>query len=252
MLLALLLIVLSQPLSGPAVRPAPARPSIVEIDFTGKLRRPETTPERAALALLSLDDPTRAAINSLLSEREARLDAFVTDHLLLLGRFDTAIKGGSQREAVLLGLALIQGLQPVLQLGPPRDAITAALPAPARANFLALLRNYDSALVREARAARNDAPRALVLFGERLRALGEEIGRSFQRQLAAGTLFADALLAGVNLSPDQARTFRDMKLDLLERLNGHATEEDQRDLVVGILARLSESQRAIVIPRIPR
>lgn len=250
MLLVALLAVLAQPLGGPLVRPATA--SIVETDFLGRLRRPETSPERAALDLLSLARHDRDRIEALLAPREALLDRFVTDHLLLLAQFDTAIKGGSHRRAFALALTLLRALAPVIEAGPVRARVESALEPDARLRFHALLRDYDAALVRDARTAGNHAPPGLILFGERLRELGEDIARSFQRQQNAGTIFADALLSGIDLSPEQARTFHELKLDLLERSAGRASETDQRDLVLAILARLNESQRARVLPRLPR
>lgn len=250
MLLVALLAVLAQPLGGPIVRPAPV--SIIETDFLGRLRRPETSPERAALDALALSPADRERLDALLAPREALLDRFVADNLLLLGQFDTAVKGGSHRHALALAFTLLRALAPVIEPGPLRSQIARALDPDSRRRFLSLLRDYDAALVRDARAAGNPAPRTLILLGERLRELGEDIARSFQRQQNAGTIFADALLSGIDLSPEQARAFHDLKLDLLERTAGRASETDQRNLVLAILARLSESQRARVLPRIPR
>ena len=114
--------------------------------------------------------------------------------------------------------------------------------------------SYWSAAVKEglrdARAAGKKDARWQIDLGERFKHLAEEIVRSFERQVASGTIAVDYLMNGLDLTPEQVRTINDFKLDMLQRTGAKPSEKDQQQLVVGALAYLNEKQRAEVIKRL--
>lgn len=242
------------PLAGPRLAATQRPATLVQYDLAGRLRRPEIAPEEAALALLDLDAQAKAAADAIIEGRAAALDRFVSENLLLLGQLDTAGKAGGKLDQFTLFMQLYEKLRPTLEQGPLDARIAAALPAPAAARFRALVNTYYTAAaqeIQEADAANGKkTPLRLAMLGERLRLVGEEIKRSYERQAAAGTLIADYLLADLDLTEAQRNTISRLKLDFLERTSFHPTEKQQQGFVAGAVAYLSEAQRARVIRKI--
>lgn len=244
----------AQPLAGPEVVTRGPRQTLVSRDFNNRLRRPETTPEVAALELLDLPPAIRAAADEVVAARTAAIDRFVSENLLLLGEIDTASKAGRKLEAAALLLKAVQALAPALEGGPLAERIARALPPEHAAKYRAICDEYWNAAIDEALAtARADGQVQTgwqAGLGERLRHFGEEIARSYERQAAAGTLFIDFLLAGLDLTPEQRGIIGDLKIDMLERTGMRPSEQDQGRLALGILAYLNPAQRRIVLDRI--
>lgn len=258
MLHLVLAAILAQPVSAPLAGPAAAsraeRPTLVQRDFNQRLRRPETTPERAALNLLKLSPDSLAAAESVLDRRAAAIDRFVTENLFLLQELDTASKAGDKLDVAILILRAVDAIRPVLAYGTLRDQVVAALSPDDAARFAAVFDEYWSAAVdeshRESREAGKKEARWAIDLGERFKHLGEEIARSFERQLASGTVFVDYYLQGLDLTDEQRGSINALKLDMLERTAFKPSEKDQQQLAVGALAYLSAAQRTIVLKRI--
>jgi hypothetical protein len=242
------------PLAGPAVPARLERPTLVHLDLTNRLRRPETTPEEAAIGLLSLDAEVRTRVEAILTARAAAIDRFVAGNLLLLGQLDTVSKGGSALDKALTTAEVYLRFRPILEEGPLADRIAAVLPTEPAARFRTLLAEYWRAAVADgmaqARAAGKRDPAWAVHLGERLRHVGEEVARSFQRQSESGTLFLDYLVAGLGLSPEQERTLTELKLDFLERTGFKPTEKQQQVFIAGALGYLTQAQRTAALHKI--
>jgi hypothetical protein len=244
----------SAPLAGPTVATHVTCATLVSYDMSGRLRRLDTAPEQAALALLDLPADARARADAVVAERAAAIDRFVSDNLLLLSQLDTATKAGNALDKTLTLLQAYGRVRPVLQGGPLRDRIIAALPPPHAERFRAVFDEYWTALVsdslNENHAQGKHDQRWQVDLGERFNHLGQEVARSFERQSASGTIFVDYLLADLDLTPDQRQIVQTLKMDMLERTNLRPTEEDQKRLGLGILSYLNERQRIAVLKRI--
>jgi hypothetical protein len=242
------------PLAGPAVGARATRTTLVSYDMNGRLRRPETTPEEAAAGLMGLTPALKSRVDEVLARRAGQIDRFVAENLLMLQELDTAGKAGDRFGQVRLVLLAYHRLKPVLEAGPMEDQVAAALPGSEAGRFRALVDEYWRAAVDEAaadgKAKGKRGPRWAVDLGERLRHLGEEIARSFARQQAAGTLFVDYFMYDLGLTDEQRRTINGLKLDMVERSGGKASEEDQKRLAIGAMAYLNEAQRAKVIARL--
>ncbi len=227
------------------------RTGIVQTEMSGRVLRPEKVIEQVAVERLKLSDEVRARVEKVLLERAAGIDRFVTDNLLLLNQAQTVGAAGTLKEKVTLffvGLDRIRGA-----VGGPRlqDRIEAVLPPEDAREFRATLREYWKALIAEAAAAKpqDPPPPWTVYLGESLASLGREIARSFQRQEASGTLVVDYLMADLALSEKQLEVVREMKFDLLERSGMKPSAEEQKKLVLGVVAYLNEKQRDKLIAR---
>ncbi len=244
------------PLGGPAVAARVEGPSLVSYDMNGRLRDLENSPEHEAVRLLKLGPEASAAAEAVFAARAARIDAFVSDNLLMFGQLDTAGKAGAKLDATVLLTRLLERGWPLITDGAQRERVAAALPAPDAARFRALVAEYRRAwwkqAYEDARKKGDHPPIWAVAIAERAFELGTEIGRSYERQASAGTLFADYLLAGVTLTDEQRATFRELKMDMLRRTNFKPTEKDQGFLVLGMVAYLPASEREKVAKKIPR
>jgi len=241
-------------LAGPALPERVQRVTLVERDFNNRLRRPQTSPSEAALGLLSLDASVKARVDAIIGARAAAMDRFVSGNLLLLGQLDSAGKAGDKVDQLVTIVELVDRLRPVLDDGALDAQIAAALPPEPAARFHRLVAEYWRAVIAEGvaesrRIGKND-PRWAVYLGERIKHLGEEIGRSYQRQVSAGTLILDYLLSDLGLSDSQRATMLRLKVDFLQRTNFRPTEKQQQLFVAGAIGYLNESQRATVLKRI--
>lgn len=240
-------------LAGPKVAPASA-PSLVERDFTGRVKRLDLPPEEAALALLDLDSEAREATTRILNERAAIMDRIVRDNIDLLLRFVTARQGGD-RAAILSLLAEFSAkLEPVHARGELVDELHDALPPAARGTFTSLVSDYRRAIADEAVAdakakGERARPRAIAAR-ERLADLGLEVKRSYERQIGAGQKELDELIAELNLSSEQEAFVRNLVIEHVQKTKGKPTPAQQRQLVVTIMARLTAEQNKIVLERL--
>src|SRR5689334_3113710 len=84
------------PLRGPALKDQPAKATLIERDFAGKLKRPDIPVEEAALPLLNLDAESRARVDAALAARAQVLDQIVVDNLELVVRLHNARQSGDR------------------------------------------------------------------------------------------------------------------------------------------------------------
>jgi hypothetical protein len=238
-------------LAGPAVV-ARGSGALVEVDMSGRVQRPEKTIEQAAAAKLELSAEVRERVDRILVERAAGIDRFVTENLLLLNQAQTVGAAGTLLEKATLLLTGLERISPAVGGKSLETRIAEVLPEDRAQAFKAMLKDYWRALAAEGKMLKpkDPPPPWAVNLGESLASLGREIGKSFERQLASGTLFVDYLISGLNLTEQQQELFRTMKLELLEKTSMKPSEEDQKKLVLGVVAYLNEKQREKVIARI--
>lgn len=254
MLALLAAIVVGQPelpLGGPVVRERP-RDAIVEQDMRGRVVRPGVPIEKAVVERLELSPEVRERVERVLGRRAAAIDRFVSENLLMLSQFETVQTAGKPAERVALILESVQKLGEAIGGRSLREEIGRELPVEQARVFSAELRRYWRALHEEGRALKpkDPPPPWAVFLGESFASLGREIVASVERQTASGTLVVDYLLSGLDLSEQQQRVVRELKLDLLERTGMRPSEQDQQQLVVGVAAYLNKMQREKVIERI--
>lgn len=147
-------------LGGPAVsEPDDGAPSIVERTFDGTLIRVEGTPEEAALLALGLSDAEREAVDDVLAERVAAVDAVLESNLDLFFSFmnmqrgQQAQRSTEERRARFDQLRRLRSvLAPLLEAGTLRELLADALPDEDRPAFLSMIEAYEEALADEEQA----------------------------------------------------------------------------------------------------
>lgn len=244
----------ANPLGGPKIdAPSQAAPSLVSTDFNGTVRRLETTPEEAAVALLKLSGEAKERVDSLFAKRGKAIEEFVTGNLDLLTKLDTAGKTNNKRDQLMLGLEAFQKLNAVWKDGTLFDQVKALLPEDQRAEFERLVTNYWNALVEEGKNIPNEdgkkRGRFEIVAGERLQAFVGEIGRAFERGVKSGRLIAEFVLKDLNLTDAQKARVREI-IDS-EAAEAPLKEDDKRyeGLFLKILGILDEQQRTAIIKR---
>lgn len=238
-------------LRGPAVAPAATAPTLVERDFQGKVRRLDLPPEEAALALLGLDADARAKADAILTEREAILDAAVIGNIELLLKINTAREAGDRAEVLRLLQEFNAALAPLRARGSLADELAAALPSAKAAALDTLVDEYNKALYDQSAAearARGEAVRpARIRLRESLLATGQEVKRSYDRQVAAGLGEIDRLVAILALRPEQESKVRNLVAEFGQMTRLNPTPEQRRDLFQRIMAELDPEQRRMLL-----
>ena len=244
----------ANPLGGPKVdAPTQAAPTLVSTDFNGTVRRLETTPEEAAVALLKLSGEAKERVDALFAKRGKAIEEFVTGNLDLLTKLDTAGKTNNKRDQLMLGLEAFQKLNAVWKDGTLFDQVKALLPEDQRAEFERLVTNYWNALVEEGKniPGENGKKRGRfeIVAGERLQAFVGEIGRAFERGVKSGRLIAEFVLKDLNLTDAQKARVREI-IDS-EAAEAPLKEDDKRyeGLFLKVLGILDEKQRTAVLKR---
>lgn len=241
------------PLSGPAVHGAAQRVTLVVFDFTGHVRRPEVPVEQAAVALLRLDEETRAKIGAILDKRLAVLDSIIENNLDFLIALNGAA-GASKAQQVDLFMKGYNRLEPLRAQGTLRSAIRAVLPADARAEFERLLNEYWDAVVAEVQSQPGEdgkkPSRLQVVIGEQFQSLGREIGYSFQRMIKSGDLFYTYIFKDLKLTDEQQPKVKQIIANFVEKYGDSSTKQQQGWLVLRIMAELDPEQRIELVKRL--
>lgn len=199
-------------LSGPTVASTDQKPTLVQRDFTGSLTRLERHPAEAALDHVldrfSIDEPTKEAIEAILSERRMALDELVVDRLDLLIKLSN---GGDQADRAESVRALRQALAPITRKGRLGDRIRALLPEQAASEHQRLEAEYVQAAIDDRIQLLSSEQMGGPERGLRMRAqaiemlvgLGAEVRSAYERTLVQRGEELDALIASLNLSPEQ-------------------------------------------------
>lgn len=235
-------------LSGPKVRETAGERSLIRRDFQGRVRRLEIPPEEAAIELLRLDEPTKAKTQKILEERSAILDKAVRDNIDLLLRLQSA----DRRVRLDLIREFGESLKELRTRGTLREEVRGVLPKGQATRYDELIDGYWDVVVSDAvQAAQREnstrpAPgRAEVLAREVLTSLGNEIRRSFERQIGQRAREFEELLGKLGLSPEKDSKIRGMLADHVERTGGKPTPQQRRDLVLRIYGELDREQKRI-------
>lgn len=239
-------------LAGPRVRPlADERPTLVESDYEGKVKRLDTTPEEGAIALLALSPKEQSGVDAVMADRSKLLEQFVTGNLDLLLRLGAASDGGQKAETLKLIVEAVQKTSAIREKGPLARQVRGALSGPNREAFDALVREYWDAIVKERQESgrRTGARegRLGVLADERLKSFGKEIERAFYRIAdPAGEREFNELLAALDLRPEQESRIRRMAEDFIVGARFKPTQAQERNFILKITSMLDQKQRRLL------
>lgn len=238
-------------LAGPSVAAKTERPTLIEVDVMGRIRELESTPEEAALAMMTLEPEVADEVQGILAARAAVLDRIVMENLELAIQFEAARQAEDRGRQLVLLLEIGRRLEPYRARGPLLAELKGVLPPDDAALLEEMVGEYRRAMVREAvRKAREAGERltprqAGVRQG--LMETGAELRRSFERQIAASTREFEELLAHLDLRPQQEAAVRRIVLDYAQRTLGKATQEDVRTLLADVARELDPSQRVKLV-----
>lgn len=242
-------------LSGPQVNSADGRaPTLVRLDYEGRLVRLDTSPEEAALDEIELDQYTRERILSILSERTAILDRVVMQSLPLFQQFDVAEqeKDGAAKGR-LLG-EFTHRLAPLIRRGTLFDELYAVLPREQASTFARMVDEYQQALIRDARRQAEIENRAFNAVEAAMQVRGEAmlkaIERSFARSTQSGEREFDELLEKLDLSPEGEQIVRARATRFAEDTMLNPTKAQTVFFVVQVLSELEPNERVKVVRRV--
>jgi hypothetical protein len=237
------------PLAGHPVQPQPARITILERDFQGKVRRADPTPTHAAVAALKLDTDTREKVDKILADRSRILEHFVEENLDLLtklGGFEQA----PPRDKFLLAAELFQKLEPLRTSGPfdkqVRDCLT---PDQARA-FDNLLKEYWDAIVEEAKHAPKPKGRLGIIIEERLKDLGREVEAAYHRCEKSGAVLYGYLFKSMTLTNDQSKRLHELCANYSATGLDNKDKATQTTFFLSVTAILDADQRKLFVQRL--
>lgn len=219
------------PLGGPEVPETDQRPTLVQRGYDGRIKPLTVREEIAAFERLKLEEEARAGVDERIAAYTAAFDEFVITHIPELMSVETWLKTGQWPRVIVLIDELRVAITDATGRAGLRAAIADALPEGPRARFRALLDEYESARVAEAKA---DAERAGEAFepiayrvGRRVEQLQLELEAAFERVIASGRLFADQYLERAKLSPESEARVRDVFARFTMLLDGKEPTPDQ-------------------------
>jgi hypothetical protein len=234
-------------LQGPKVKEAGGKPTLVEKDFNGRLKRLEMSAEEAALKLLTIDDATKAKIDVILGQRAAIMDKALIENIDLVVQMHNAGQSGDKAEALRLLQEFGKKLEPLKARGKLMDEVSDVLPDSQRPQFVALVKEYREAAVRDtieqARSRGEEMTLKQAAGKELVQAIGQEIKRSYERQILSKTADYEKLLASLDLKPEQESTIRRYVTDYVQETKYKATAEQKRALFMKIYGQLDSGQR---------
>jgi hypothetical protein len=243
-------------LAGPPVADGSSAegPSLVVMEFGGRVQELGLPPAEAAVELLDLDEPTAGRVAEVIAERALLAERLVAANFDLLSQAETVGEGGSRIEKGIFAARALAAMGPLLARGSLENEIRRVLPQPARDRFDGLLDEYWQAVGRarvEEAKARGERLRLRKAVREARREhLGKEVELAAERALASERFIVDYLTRGLNLTEHQEERLGELVIRHEGRTMGEASEKDNAALFIGVLAHLDERQRALLVERL--
>jgi hypothetical protein len=236
-------------LRGPTIdRPAErAEHSIVERDFSGRLKKLDDHPVLVALTRLDLTPEQRAAADRVLGDRAAVIDAIVRDNLREIIELDGARKSGDAAAVKKLQTDLLEKARPFFKRGTMLAELMPVLPEDKFTELKKMVEEYNRAAAQDRSndpMSGKDKPNAIGgLLAQGFENFGAEARASFRRVVEAGGKDFDRLIQMLQLTPEQEGKVRQKAGDLYQKTYGKPTKAQQIRLLLGIYAELDTEQR---------
>jgi hypothetical protein len=238
-------------LQGPKVEPKAGEPTLIKHDLQGHLVRPDLPPEEAALDLLGMDAGEKEAANAILAQRAVVMDKIVSENLPLLLKMQGVRQGDNQKEQMQAIKDLYKAFAPLRDMGSLRQQVKLVITPEKGAKYDQILNEYWQALFQQAtemEKIRGKTPTESEIKGrETLLVAGQEIRRSYDRQIAAKTEHLNELLAKVSATPEQEAKIKNITSDYFQKTLGKPTSAQRWELMRSILKELNEDQQMILL-----
>jgi hypothetical protein len=237
----------AQALRGPKVE-IPDRPrSLVEREFSGRLKRLEVDPAQAALALLRLSPEEKAATDRILDERAAIMDKIVTDNLREVVEMAQAFAANDQAAGLRLAGELYRKAEPFVMRGRLVDELSAVLSEENAAELRRLTQEYWRAAIEESALEQGAGGRPRGRMGavmhQRLTTLGHEVRQSLERTVIAQGREFEALLGRLGVTPEQESVIRAAVEEAYVATMGKPTRVQQVAAFLKVYGVLNPEQR---------
>jgi len=235
-------------LSGPKVESKhPRVKSLIERDFDGTLKKLETEPVTAAIAIMELDEPSRAAAEKILLQRSAALDALVKDHLKELAELNAARRARQRGEANTILAALLKEAGPIFKEGPLVDQVAEVLPTEKATELRMLITEYRDELVKEMMEKGGEhgqkKNRVQAAMTERLTGFGQEVKSSYERVFGSRRKDFQEVVKQLNLSPEQESKVQQVFTDLFQKTYGKPSRAQSAKAAMQAYNMLDSEQR---------
>lgn len=146
-------------LAGPDVSGDAHPAKLIERNLDGSMRPSEIPIAEKALELIDLDEATRSAVDVLLEERAALIDAIVKENLDTINAMRNGRKKGDRNARREHMRQMMELFRPVLKDGPLEMQIAELLPEAQREQYLGLIREHREMMRAERRARGPRGPR---------------------------------------------------------------------------------------------
>ncbi|MBY0113411.1 MAG: hypothetical protein K2Y21_11355 [Phycisphaerales bacterium] len=248
-------------LSGPSIAAVSSTKTLVSTELRNSMKRLDRTPEEAALDTLNLSMAERAGAEDVLARHRSALDEWMRCDFQPLERFLEAKSAGSGADADRLTAALVNDVlsAPENSLAPAapdspapaarrslREALADAVPESDRTTFLRLIHDYERAAVADEIAQARDRKQTLTpeqaLTRIRNAAIGNDLRRSFERQVSGRGVEAAEVLDAVEPWHEQDSNVR-KPLEQLRERSPKPNGREWYELTSKVLSSLSPEQR---------
>jgi len=240
------------PLAGPTVKETKEERSLIRRNFEGRIQRLETLPDEAAVELLSLDEAVKARVRAVLDDYNKTLDRLVTGNLDLLVKFTNTTGRRERFELVREAKTAFADLE---SKGSLKERVAKELPKEQAERYETLVKGYWEVLIddavqqtaRESKDREKSAGRGEIVIREGFLAFGQEVKRSYERQISAKTKELEAFLKKLDLSTEKETKIRNMFVDFEERTKGVSRPEQRRELATRVFRELNKEQQRTML-----
>ncbi len=236
-------------LSGPRLSPASHRPTLVQREFDGRLKRLEGHPVHAALKLIDLSPAERAAAERVLLDRSLAIERIMRENMRLVLEAQGAFKPGDDGRGQEAVVKLYQMAQPIFNKGRLVDLVAAALPEQKAAEMKRLVAEYMNAAVADRMAGNVDGKkqdRFGAYLGENGELFGKEIEAAAKRTFEGGEREFAELSKKLQLTPEQESKIQGLFIDMMTRDYARPSKWQQMQTILGAYKLLTDEQRALL------
>lgn len=240
------------PLAGPPVKETKEERSLIRRNFEGRIQRLEMLPDEAAVELLTMDEDVKARVRSVIDDYNKTLDRLVVGNLDLLVKFTNTAGRRERLELVREAKVAFADLD---AKGALKERVAKELPKDQAERYTTLVKGYWEVLIDDAvqQAERESKDRAKtpgrgeIAIREALVAFGQEVKRSYERQIAAKTKELEALLKKLDLTPEKETKVRNMFVEFEEKTKGVSRPEQRRELATRVFRELNKDQQRTLL-----
>ena len=252
-------------LEGPEVDATSDRPGLGLMNIDGTMDRPDAPPPVIALEQIDLTEDQQEAVDTILAERAAAIDAFVLSNFLELPNLKQLRQTRDREQARGLMRRLFRELRPVLEAGTLEQQLGDVLTEDQRATYDEILAEYRARVAATRKARIEDRPqgaRERMRFGrggqrgvssedrpmvrELRQILTLEVPRSAQRIIEDKQATFETIVEELELDAETQESVRRIYSEAVSEA-GDPGDIDRREVFRKVMAELTPEQRQAYI-----